>query len=140
MPTSADGWCVDTSVAVAALDGSHEMHLACRSVAQRHRPALAGHAAFETYSVLTRLPGDARVTPEVAAAALRTAFPVRCWLTRAQNERLLDRLATLGLAGGTVYDAMVGEAARASGRRLLTRDVRARRVYDLLEVACEFVE
>lgn len=139
MPTSADGWCVDTSVAVAALDASHEAHAVCRQAAQRHRPALAGHAAFEAYSVLTRLPGNTRVTPDVAARALSAAFPERCWLSHHQHERLLDRLAPLGLAGGTVYDALVGEAARTAGRRLLTRDVRAIRVYELLSVPYQLV-
>jgi predicted nucleic acid-binding protein len=140
MPPSADGWCVDTSVAVAALDASHDAHEACRSVARRVRPALAGHAAFETYSVLTRLPGASRVSPEVAAEAIGAAFPARCWLSGAHHDRLLGRLAGLGIEGGMVFDAMVGEAARVARRRLLTRDVRALRVYELLEVSYQFVE
>lgn len=152
MPTSADRsvpsdrrtgvelWCVDTSVAVAALDATHEAHEVCRAVASRRRPALAGHAAFETYSVLTRLPGDSRVTPEIAAAAIGAAFPDRCWLNRSHHERLLGRFPDLGIEGGMVYDALVGEAARTSGRRLLTRDRRALRVYDLLSVPYLFVE
>lgn len=140
MPANAERWCVDTSVAVAALDASHEAHVACRSVCQEHRPALAGHAAFETYSVLTRLPGPARVSAEVASSAIEAAFPVRCWLDRSRHERLLGRLAPLGIEGGMVYDALVGESARVLGRTLLTRDVRARRVYDLLGVAYRFVD
>jgi len=140
MPTDADGWCVDTSVAVAALDASHEAHEGCRAAALRRRPALAGHAAVETYSVLTRLPGDARVTPAVAAEAIRLAFPERCWLTRTQHEHLFGRFASLGIEGGMVYDALVGEAARSSKRRLLTRDRQAVRVYDLLEAPYQLVE
>lgn len=140
MAISASRWCIDTSVAVAALDASHEAHVPCRTAAQLRRPALAGHAAFETYSVLTRLPGRARVSPRVAATAITTAFPERSWLTAAQHERLINRFAKLGIEGGMVYDALVGEAARAAGRRLLTRDVRALRVYDLLEVAVDFVD
>jgi len=139
MPTSAKSWCVDTSVAVAALDASHDAHEACRTAAQRRRPAIAGHAAFETYSVLTRLPGAGRVRPLVASAAIAAAFPSRCWLTGDQHDALIDRLAQLGIEGGMVYDALVGEAARKSGRRLLTRDARALRVYDLLDVSVELV-
>ncbi len=139
MAISASQWCIDTSVAVAALDATHEAHAECRTAAQLHRPALAGHAAFETYSVLTRLPGAARVSPLIAATAITSAFPDRCWLTAAQHERLISRFAKLGIEGGMVYDALVGEAARSSGRRLLTRDVRALRVYDLLEVHVDFV-
>lgn len=140
MPTSVEGWCVDTSVAVAALDGSHEAHLVCRSAAQLRQPALAGHAAFETYSVLTRLPGAARVRPEVARSAITAAFPDRCWLTPTQQAQLLERLAPLEIEAGMVYDALVGEAARRARRTLLTRDARALRVYDLLDVVVEFVD
>ena len=39
-----------------------------------------------------------------------------------------------GVAGGAVYDALVGEAARVNGCRLLTRDQRAKRTYELLGV------
>lgn len=131
---------MDTSVAVAALDASHEAHTRCRAAAQHHRPALAGHAAFETYSVLTRLPGVARVSPDVALAAIDAAFPERCWMNGSQQGRLLGRLGGSGIEGGMVYDALVGEAARVAGRGLLTRDVRARRVYDLLGVSYLFID
>lgn len=140
MPTNAEGWCVDTSVAVAALDGAHEAHELARAVCQSRRPALAGHAAFETFSVLTRLPGVARVPPDVALAAINAAFPTRCWMTGLQHDRLLGRLSGLGIEGGMTYDAMVGEAARVARRTLLTRDVRARRVYEVLDVPFEFVD
>lgn len=139
MPTSGDLYCVDTSVAVAAIDVSHQAHAECRAAAQRHRPALAGHAAFETYSVLTRLPGVARVEPQVAQAAITAAFPERCWLSAEHQDALLGRLGELGIQGGMVYDALVGEAARRAWRRLLTRDSRALRVYELLGVPVELV-
>lgn len=45
---------LDTSVAVPLLVTSHVAHRAVSG-------ALAGHALHETYAVLTRLPGDARV-------------------------------------------------------------------------------
>jgi hypothetical protein len=41
--------------------------------------------------------------------------------------------------GGATDDALVGEAARAAGRRLLTRDQRARRTYEARDVADDFV-
>ena len=140
MPTrDSDRWAVDTSVAVAAIDESHAAHLACRPVVMRRRPALAGHAAFETFSVLTRLPGAQRVTPEMVGELLGRAFPVRCWLDTADQDALLVRLAGLGIAGGMVYDALVGQAALSAGRVLLTRDARAQRTYDLVGVDCELL-
>ena len=105
----------------------------------QYRPALAGHAAFETFSVLTRLPGAQRVDPQTAAELVHRAFPERCWLDAAAQDALFIRLATMGLSGGMVYDSLVAESARASGRTLLTRDVRARRTYDLIQVNYHFV-
>jgi len=140
MATSDSGkWAVDTSVAVAAVDESHEAHAACRAVARRRRPALAGHAAFETYSVLTRLPGSRRASPETVSDLLARAFPKVCWLAPQQHEDLLRRLGSLGIVGGSVYDALVGEAARTANRTLLTRDSRAQRTYELIGVRFDFV-
>jgi hypothetical protein len=45
-----------------------------------------------------------------------------------------------GIVGGSVYDALVGEAARHDGRVLRTRDRRAPRSYRSLEVVYRFVE
>lgn len=143
MPTNADesaGWAVDTSVAVAYLDGGHAAHDICVAAVGDRQPALAGHATFESYSVLTRLPEPARVSGTVALAALEAAFTGSCWLSATEHAELLRRLGTVGVVGGGVYDALVGEAARRRGRTLLTRDHRARRVYDLLGVRYELVE
>lgn len=140
MPTSADAaYAVDTSVAVAALDGAHAAHALCRQRVIETRPALSGHAAFETYSVLTRMPGALRLDPPTAALLLAQAFPDRCWLDDAGADDLLGRSGPLGLAGGAIYDALVGQAAAANGRVLLTRDRRAQRTYDLLGVPYELI-
>lgn len=138
MPIDAsDSWALDTSVAVAALDETHEAHDICRQAAAARRPALPGHAAFETYSVLTRLPGASRASPETAIKIINLAFPDRCWINARQNTKLLERLAELDITGGMVYDAMVAEAARLHDHKLLTRDKRAQRVYE--RVGVEFV-
>jgi predicted nucleic acid-binding protein len=132
-------WAVDTSVAVAALDPHHLEHAASRAACIQRRPALAGHAVFETYSVLTRLPGANRVDPATAADVLQRAFPERCFLTVRQHDDLLRRLGRLGLVGGAVYDALVGESARVAGRTLITRDRRAARTYESVGVAFELL-
>lgn len=141
MPTSAErvAYAVDTSVAVAALDATHAAHDDCRRTVQAHRPALAGHAAFETFSVLTRMPGALRVDPPTAAEILSRVFPETVWLSAEQATALLKRLGPAGVSGGAVYDALVGEAARHSGRTLLTRDRRATSTYALLGVPFELV-
>lgn len=130
-----NGWACDTSVAIAALDPSHQGHAACRRALVELRPALAGHAAFETYSVLTRLPLPLRLTGEQAVAVLAEAFPTPCWLSAEEDEALYGQLGDREIVGGSVYDALVGWAARANGRRLLTRDQRARRTYRALDVS-----
>ena len=140
MTSSADRWACDTSVAVASLDPTHQAHGVCRRALVEHRPALAGHAAFETYSVLTRLPLPLRLTPAQAAAVLVAAFPDHCWLDAAATRELHGRLAEAGIVGGSVYDALVGQAALAYDRVLLTRDVRAERTYRALRVDYRLVD
>ena len=135
----AAGWAVDTSVAIPALDSSHAAHEACRRIAQLRRPSLAGHAAFETFSVLTRLYGPLNIGAPTASAAMAMAFPERSWLTPKQQTQLHERMGAIGITGGMVYDALVGEAARQAGRTLLTRDARASRTYDLLGVRYELL-
>lgn len=138
MPTVADSYAVDTSVAVAALDAAHAAHQACRAVVVEQRPSLAGHAAFETLSVLTRLPGPLAIDAPSAASLIGRVFPNVARLDGDPSE-FVARLGTIGVTGGAVYDALVGEAARTNGLRLLTRDHRARRTYDLLGVDYELV-
>lgn len=139
MPSNADHHAVDTSVAVAAVDAGHAAHAICRAVVIEHRPALAGHAAFETYSVLTRMPGALAIDPPTAADVIRRLYPEPCWLEAEAAMSLLARCGPIGITGGAIYDALVGEAARVHGRRLLTRDHRARRTYDLIGVEYDLV-
>lgn len=65
MPTSGSArrsLLVDTSVGVALSVGDHEGHASTLEALAGRRLGLAGHAVFETYSVLTRLPAPARRT------------------------------------------------------------------------------
>ena len=145
MPTSAETWAVDTSVAVAALDATHAAHEPCRAALRMHRPCLSGsalksRAAFETYSVLTRMPGQLAIDGPAAAAIISRVFPDIGWLDEHEASVFLSLLGPIGISGGAVYDALVGEAARTKCHRLLTRDQRARRTYDLLGVDYLLVE
>lgn len=140
MTSSDDLWACDTSFAVAALDSTHEAHSACRRVLVQRRPALAGHAKFETYSVLTRLPLPLRLNATQASSVLVAAFPAACWLDARASGKLFQRLADLDIVGGSVYDALVGQAASTNRRILLTRDRRAERTYRLLDVHYQFVD
>lgn len=103
------------------------------------RLGLSGHAAFETFSVLTRLPPPARRSPAVVARLLRENFPAGRFLSREGTAALLDRLAEGEVAGGSVYDALVGAAAVEHGLRLATLDRRALDTYRVLGVDVELV-
>lgn len=133
-------WACDTSVAVSALDSTHEAHRSCREALVELRPALAGHAVFETFSVLTRLPAPLRLSVQQAAYVISVAFPEACALTETSPHGLLDRFAARGIGGGSVYDGLVAEAALANDRILLTRDRRAERTYQQIGVTYRFVD
>lgn len=132
-------WACDTSVAIAALDPNHEGHPVSRARVLQTRPALAGHAAFETYAVLTRMPPPLRLTGPQAAEVISRAFPDACWLNPRALGGLLGKMAELSIVGGAVYDGLVGQAALHEGRTLLTRDGRAERTYRSLGVDYEFI-
>jgi toxin FitB len=125
---------VDTSVAVPLLVRSHHDHADVVRWWGGQEIALAGHALAETYSVLTRLPGDARLAPADAARLLKARFSLALMLSSAHTRELPDRLSRLGLAGGAVYDALVALAAKEHGAALATRDARARGTYDAVGV------
>ena len=121
---------VDTSVAVPLLVRSHHDHAAVVRWWDGQEVALSGHALAETYSVLTRLPGDARLAPADAALLLTSRFSPPLVLSSSRVRKLPDTLSRLGIAGGAVYDALVALAAKEHGAVLATRDARARGTYD----------
>jgi predicted nucleic acid-binding protein len=141
MPTSASepDYLVDSSVAVALVLADHPGHATVFDALGRRRLGLAGHAAFETYSVLTRLPAPARRTPASAMRLIEVNFPLSRFLPPESAAELLSSLATAGLAGGSVHDALVGYAAKVHGLVLATRDERAQGTYRALDVAFEVI-
>ncbi len=131
---------VDTSVAVALVVADHTDHKRVTSALRRRRLGLAGHAAFETFSVLTRLPPPARRDAATIDRILRAGFPATRFLGADGAASLHRRLGELGIAGGAVYDALVGAAAVAHRLPLATRDTRALDVYRALDVELELIQ
>jgi len=125
---------VDTSVAVPLLVRSHHDHADVVRWWNGQEIALSGHALAETYSVLTRLPGDARLSPADAARLLNARLASPLVLGSSPARKLPDTLSRLGIAGGAVYDALVALAAKQHGVALATRDARARGTYDTVGV------
>lgn len=131
---------VDTSVAIALLVADHEHHTATFAALAERRLGLAGHAAFETFSVLTRLPPPARRTPGAAGRLITANFPGTKFLTPDSARALLTDLATKGIAGGSVYDALVGATAAEHHLTLATRDRRAINTYRSLAVTLQILD
>jgi predicted nucleic acid-binding protein len=125
---------VDTSVAVALLVQDHPHHQPVRQALAARRVGLAGHAVFETFSVLTRLPPPARRSASTVWQLIVRAFPDSRHLPEQAAADLPERLAALGIAGGAVYDALVGATAAHHHLPLASRDRRAADTYRLLDV------
>ena len=141
MPTSdrAPDLLVDTSVAVALLVADHASHdLVVEALGER-RLGLAGHAAFETYSVLTRLPPPARRTPAAVSRLIEANFPASRYPSPTAVARLMRDAPGLGISGGSMYDALVGISAVLHGLPLATRDRSAVATYQALGVRVELV-
>lgn len=130
---------LDTSAAVALVVEDHEAHASTLEAVRGRRLGLAGHAWFETYSVLTRLPGGRRRSPADVVAVLAHDFQATGFLADEAAAALGPELARLGISGGAVYDALVGAAARQHGRSLVSGDARARPVYEALGVRVRMV-
>jgi predicted nucleic acid-binding protein len=129
----------DSSAAIPLLTADHAFHGPVIRAVHGLRLGLSGHAWFETYSVLTRLPGPNRRSPSLALAVIEREFPGSVFLLPNEADRLRHELARLQVSGGAVFDALVAAAARAHGLPLYSCDRRAERTYRLLGVNTRFV-
>jgi len=130
---------VDTSVVVAAFASWHEGHPAAAAVLSR-RPRVPAHVLVESFSVLTRLPPPHRAPADLVASFLEQRFREAPLVLPARAHRdLVRKAADTGLAGGAIYDALIAATARHAGATLLTRDQRARPVYERVGVRHELV-
>lgn len=128
----------DTSVLVAVLASWHEAHAAVRS-AVRDIAVVPAHVLVETYSVLTRLPGPERVPASAAATALASLAWTPVTLPAEVHLDTVQSLAAAGISGGAANDGIIADTAAHHGLTLLTRDARARRTYDALDVSHRLV-
>lgn len=130
---------VDTSVAVALLIDSHDAHAPVLAALGGKRLALPQHALVETYSVLTRLPGDARLELADAVRLIDENFPVVLVPKPETVRRAHSLCAEQGIGGGAIYDAIVALAARDHSVELITRDKRAESTYKSLAVTYSII-
>jgi predicted nucleic acid-binding protein len=130
---------VDTSVVVAGFASWHEGHPAAAAALAR-RPRVPAHVLVESFSVLTRLPPPHRAPADLVATFLAQRFREAPLVLPARaHAALVATAAREGLLGGAIYDALIAATARHSGATLLTRDQRARSVYELVGVRHELI-
>lgn len=116
----------DSSVLVAAFLADHENHEASFGAladATAKRSFCAAHSMAEVYSILTRLPGRHRATPEHASLFINDLYdrltPVT--LTAPQYHSVVTASAQGGISGGAIYDALILQCAvRARAENILT--------------------
>jgi len=130
---------VDTSVAVPLVVRTHVAHPQVVRWWGGREVSLSGHALAETYSVLTRLPGDLRLAAPDAARLIAARFAPPLLLGPETAGRLPDLLAQQGITGGAVYDAMIALAAVEHGAILATRDARAKSTYEAVGATVDVV-
>ena len=122
----------DTSVLVAAFVASHEHHARARSLVQqvvdgKVEGVVAAHTLAELYAVLTRLPVVPRITPTEASRMVTdnvvAHFSVQT-LSGSDYAALVRKAPGSGIAGGTIYDALLlACAAKADVERICTLNV-----------------
>jgi predicted nucleic acid-binding protein len=130
---------VDTSVVVAAFASWHAGHESATEALAR-KPRVPAHVLIEAYSVLTRLPPPHRAPASLVTEFLARRFPdAPITLPAKAHVQLLGTAARAGLVGGAIYDALIAATVRHAGATLLTRDQRARSVYEQVGVRHELL-
>ena len=120
----------DSSVIVSAALFGSPAHAVCRQAIADTNAGASGHAWVESFSVLTRLPPDLRLTAADASAVLDDVVPRTVGITQPQMASFRAWLADGHAVGGAVFDALVAWAAQSNRLPLLTRDQRAAATYE----------
>lgn len=106
---------LDTSCLIAALHAQNDKHRACfeilRTVTQKKVVGgIAAHSLAEFFAVVTRLPGQLRVTPDQAERLIQQSILKNFEIVAADKQDYLKiggDLARSRLGGGLVYDALI---------------------------------
>ena len=125
---------LDTSIVIAAFAPWHEAHVAALR-ALTPEAVLPAHVVTETYAVLTRMPEPFRMDAPTVAEYLARQWGGRIIAPDAElYESLPTAVATIGVIGGSTYDALVGLTAHRFGHQLVSLDLRAERTYRSLGI------
>jgi predicted nucleic acid-binding protein len=128
---------LDSSVLVPVFLADHEHHprsLALFLKFDKRQVSCAAHSLAEIYSTVTRLPGKFRVS---AAQAMLFLKEVRDRLTLVALDEVeyynaIEWASAQGVAGGTVYDALLAACAtKVRAKTLYTWNVKHFQQFDL---------
>ncbi|MBA2696601.1 MAG: PIN domain-containing protein [Actinobacteria bacterium] len=139
LPTNAENLALDTSAAIASVTSDNPVQAGLIERLRGAHLGLAGHARFETYSVLTRMPPPRRLSPEAAARLIQVNFPEVLPFDGRGTVAFLDALVERSITGGAVYDALVAAAALHHDRTLISTDQRAQATYRAMGVRFELL-
>jgi len=117
---------LDTSVLVATFYGDHEYHASSLGLFLRFgkKAACCGaHSLAKVYATLTGMPGKRRVGGDAALLFLRDIRDNLTLVSLDQKEyfQVAEESAAVSLAGGAIYDALLGRCAiKAKAETLYT--------------------
>jgi predicted nucleic acid-binding protein len=120
----------DTSVLVATFYGDHQHHEASieRFLSfRRSEASCAAHSLAEVYSVVTRMPGKARVSGDQAMLFLATIKERLTVISLDEEEHFsaIEGASALAVVGGVIYDALVAQCAlKAKAQTIYTWNVK----------------
>ncbi len=116
----------DTSTLVPAIVTSHPQHRVCWQWLENARTAqiqgvVSTHTLAELYSVLTRLPYRPTINPAIAQRQIRENLQdfEKIPLTPEDYDTAIDRMVSLKLTGGGIFDALIAQAALKAGADVL---------------------
>lgn len=108
----------DTSILVSAFVVSHPHHQSCADWLDRAKVGemdgfVATHTLAETYSVLTRLPLRPRISAHLAQQLITENLErlETVPLEAKDYHVVMTNMVSLNLTGGSIYDALIAEAA-----------------------------
>jgi predicted nucleic acid-binding protein len=111
----------DTSSLIAAMLEDHEFHEAAQKMFLEARDTGIGcvcaHSIAELYSVLSGMPRKPKISPQVAKHMIEVNLErfQRVPLEISDYEAVIDRIVTLQLSGGVVFDALIAHCALKIG-------------------------
>lgn len=114
---------LDTSVLVAAMVEAHPVHMGALPWLQRVKDGtdigfVAAHSIAELYAILTTLPVQPRIAPDIARRLIRKNVFESCEVVPLSVEdyaAVIEHLCGSGIVGGVTYDALILYSATKVG-------------------------